>query len=79
MARTPEPDSASSQFFINVKDNLFLDRAKAKDRVGYCVFGKVVAGMDVVDKIRVVKTGSVGRHDDVPTTDVIIRSARLVK
>src|SRR5262249_12947279 len=56
MARTGRPDSATAQFFINTKDNDFLDRAKARDKVGYCVFGKVIEGMDVVDKIRRVKT-----------------------
>src|SRR6516162_7156051 len=57
MARTPRPDSATSQFFVNVKDNAFLDRANAQDRVGYCVFGKVIDGLDVVDKIKAVETG----------------------
>jgi cyclophilin family peptidyl-prolyl cis-trans isomerase len=76
MARTPEPDSATAQFFINVKDNPFLDRAKAADRVGYCVFGKVIDGMDVVDKIKDVETGRRGGHDDVPRQDVVIQSAR---
>jgi peptidyl-prolyl cis-trans isomerase B (cyclophilin B) len=76
MARTPEPDSATAQFFINVKDNPFLDRAKAADRVGYCVFGKVIDGMDVVDKIKDVATGRRGGHDDVPRQDVVIQSAR---
>jgi peptidyl-prolyl cis-trans isomerase B (cyclophilin B) len=76
MARTSEPDSASSQFFINVTDNGFLDRAQARDGVGYCVFAKVVEGMDVVDKIKAVKTTSKGGHGDVPVTDVVIQSAR---
>ena len=75
MARTPAPDSASSQFFINVVDNKFLDRANANDKVGYAVFGKVVEGMDVVDQIRRVETGA----GDVPTKDVLIRSVRRVK
>jgi cyclophilin family peptidyl-prolyl cis-trans isomerase len=79
MARTNQPDSATSQFFINVKDNLFLDRAKARDKVGYAVFGKVISGMDVVDKIKQVDTGSRGGHDDVPVQDVVIRSVRRVK
>ncbi len=74
MARTPAPDSASAQFFINVVDNGFLDKAQATDRVGYCVFGQVTEGMDVVDKIKAVKTRS-----DVPTTDVLITSVRRVK
>jgi cyclophilin family peptidyl-prolyl cis-trans isomerase len=76
MARTNVPDSATAQFFINVKDNNFLDRAKARDKVGYAVFGKVVDGMDVVDKIRRVETASQGGHDDVPVQDVVLRSAR---
>jgi cyclophilin family peptidyl-prolyl cis-trans isomerase len=76
MARTNQPDSASAQFFINVKDNDFLDRAKARDKVGYAVFGKVVDGMDVVEKIRRVETASRGGHDDVPVQDVVLRSAR---
>src|SRR5205085_7288857 len=66
MARTNVADSATSQFFINVKDNDFLDRAQAQDGVGYCVFGKVVDGLDVVDKIKAVKTGNKGGHGDVP-------------
>jgi cyclophilin family peptidyl-prolyl cis-trans isomerase len=76
MARTPVPDSATAQFFINVKDNEFLDRAKAQDKVGYAVFGQVVDGMDVVDKIRRVETGDRGRHENVPVQDVVIRSIR---
>jgi cyclophilin family peptidyl-prolyl cis-trans isomerase len=79
MARTPKPDSATSQFFINVKDNTSLDRAKAGDGVGYCVFGRVIEGMDVVDKIKDVETGSVGMHDDVPKKDVVIKSVKVVK
>jgi peptidyl-prolyl cis-trans isomerase B (cyclophilin B) len=76
MARTPQPDSASAQFFINVVDNKFLDRAQARDGVGYCVFGKVTSGMDVVDKIKAVETGNVGGHGDVPKQDVVIKSVR---
>ena len=76
MARTGVPDSATAQFFINVKDNTFLDKAKARDKVGYAVFGKVTDGMDVVDKIREVQTGNRGGMSDVPITDVIIRTAR---
>ena len=74
MARTNVPDSATSQFFINVKDNPFLNRAGAN--AGYAVFGKVVEGMDVVDQIRRVKTGDVGGHENVPLQDVVIRSVR---
>ncbi len=73
MARTPDPDSATSQFFINTVDNKKLDRANTKDNVGYAVFGRVIDGMDVVDAIRRVKTEEVG---DVPVKDVIIRSVR---
>jgi cyclophilin family peptidyl-prolyl cis-trans isomerase len=76
MARTNRPDSATSQFFINVKDNAFLDRANSRDRVGYCVFGKVIDGMDVVDKIKAVETGNRGGHQNVPTQDVVIKSVR---
>jgi cyclophilin family peptidyl-prolyl cis-trans isomerase len=77
MARTSEPDSATSQFFINVKDNTGLDRENAADKVGYCVFGRVIEGMDVVDKIKGVKTGSKRGHRDVPEEDVVIKSVRL--
>jgi cyclophilin family peptidyl-prolyl cis-trans isomerase len=76
MARTNRPDSATSQFFINVKDNAFLDKANARDRVGYCVFGKVIDGLDVVDKIKAVETGDAGPHQNVPTKDVVIKSIR---
>jgi peptidyl-prolyl cis-trans isomerase B (cyclophilin B) len=76
MARTSDPHSATAQFFINSKDNSFLNKAEAQDGVGYCVFGKVIEGMDVVDKIEAVKTGSRGGHGDVPITDVVIQSVR---
>jgi peptidyl-prolyl cis-trans isomerase B (cyclophilin B) len=76
MARTSDPDSATAQFFINVTDNGFLDKAQARDKVGYCVFGKVTAGMDVVDKIKAVPTGSKGGYQDVPVQDVVILSVR---
>jgi peptidyl-prolyl cis-trans isomerase B (cyclophilin B) len=73
MARTSEPHSASSQFFINVKDNTFLNHtAPNTEGWGYCVFGKVVEGQEVVDKIRKVKTGRREGHDDVPVEDVLI-------
>ena len=78
MARTAVPDSATSQFFINVVDNPRLDYPNP-DGNGYAVFGKVVAGMDVVDKIRKVETGSAGGHQNVPVKPVLIRSATLVK
>lgn len=79
MARTNDPDSATAQFFINVKDNDFLDRAKARDRAGYCVFGKVIEGMDVVDKIKKVETTKKGGHEAVPEEDVVIKSIQREK
>jgi len=76
MARTSDPHSASAQFFINVADNDFLDfRAATSNEYGYCVFGRVVQGQDVVDKIRKVTTGTRGFHRDVPMEDVLITSA----
>lgn len=76
MARTPDPHSASSQFFINVADNDFLNyRAPNAQGWGYCVFGKVTAGTDVVDVIKKVRTGSQAGHQDVPLEDVIIERA----
>ena len=79
MARTSEPHSASSQFFINVKDNDFLDHtAPSSQGWGYCVFGKVVEGQDVVDRIKQAKTGKRGGHADVPVEDVIIERAEVV-
>jgi cyclophilin family peptidyl-prolyl cis-trans isomerase len=77
MARTNDPHSASAQFFINTKNNDFLDYP-GQDGWGYAVFGKVVAGMDVVMKIRQVPTGNVGPYGDVPKQPVIIESATLV-
>ncbi len=78
MARTSIPDSASSQFFVNVGDNDFLNHtAPTSSGWGYCVFGKVVEGMDVVDKIRAVKTTSKAGHSDVPVEAVIIEKASL--
>jgi len=77
MARTSEPHSASAQFFINVKNNSFLDYP-GQDGWGYCVFGKVVEGTDVVDQIRSVKTTRTGMFADVPVDDVIIEKAEVV-
>jgi peptidyl-prolyl cis-trans isomerase B (cyclophilin B) len=78
MARTSIPDSASSQFFINVNDNNFLNHtAPTASGWGYCVFGKVTEGMDVIDKIKAVKTGSRAGHQDVPVEPVIIEKATL--
>ncbi len=80
MARTGDPHSATAQFFINVKNNGFLNYTAANAQgYGYCVFGKVVEGMDVVDAIRKVKTGSRSGFQDVPQEDVIITSAEVVK
>lgn len=79
MARTMDPNSATAQFFINVTDNGFLDAARSQDGNGYAVFGKVVQGMDVVDKIRKVPTGQKGMHGDVPLQPVIIKQATLEK
>lgn len=76
MARTSDPHSASSQFFINVKNNDFLNHtAPSAQGWGYAVFGKVVAGQDVVDRIEKVATGRKGMHDDVPKDDVVIEKA----
>ena len=78
MARTPDPHSATAQFFINVADNDFLNfRAETPDGWGYCVFGKVTDGMDVVDKIKGVDTGNKGYHQDVPLEDVVIESVEV--
>ena len=77
MARTGNPNSATSQFFINVKDNAFLDAANSPDGNGYAVFAHVVSGMDVVDKIRAVETSNKGPFQDVPVTPVLIKKATL--
>lgn len=79
MARTSYPHSATSQFFINVADNDFLNADQAPDGNGYAVFGRVVKGQDVVDKISLVKTGSRGMMNDVPVEPVVIESAKLLK
>jgi cyclophilin family peptidyl-prolyl cis-trans isomerase len=78
MARTMDPHSASSQFFINVKNNPFLDYP-GQDGWGYCVFGKVVKGKEVVDKIKTVPVAGKGMHQDVPAKPVLIESASLIK
>jgi len=78
MARTANPNSATAQFFINVVDNAMLN-APQPDGHGYAVFGKVVGGMDVVDKIRTTATGNRGMHQNVPLTPVVIRNATLLK
>ena len=80
MARTRDPHSATAQFFINVKDNSFLDhRSKDPQGWGYAVFGKVIRGQDVVDQIAAVKTGSRGYYEDVPMQPVIIKRATIVE
>jgi peptidyl-prolyl cis-trans isomerase A (cyclophilin A) len=79
MARTGIPDSATSQFFINVNDNLPLDQANSRDGHGYAVFGKVVSGMDVVDKIKSQPTHTVGGQQNVPVTPVLVRKASVEK
>jgi peptidyl-prolyl cis-trans isomerase A (cyclophilin A) len=79
MARTSDPNSATAQFFINVVDNAFLNAANARDGNGYAVFGRVVAGMEVVDRIKGVPTASRGMHANVPVTPIVIRKATLEK
>ena len=79
MARTMNPNSATAQFFINLKDNSFLDSAQSADGNGYAVFGKVASGMEVVDKIRAVPTTNKGMFQNVPTEPVIIKRATLEK
>jgi peptidyl-prolyl cis-trans isomerase B (cyclophilin B) len=79
MARTSDPHSATAQFFINVADNAFLNHsAPTAQGWGYCVFGKVTAGMDVVDRIKAVATGRSGMHSDVPQDDVVIERAEVL-
>jgi peptidyl-prolyl cis-trans isomerase A (cyclophilin A) len=78
MARTGDPNSATAQFFINVKDNAFLDKAQSQDGFGYCVFGKVTDGMDVVNKIKATPTSNQGgAFVNAPVTPVVIESARV--
>ena len=79
MARTGDPHSATAQFFINTVDNDFLDfKSPSGQGWGYCVFGEVSEGLDIVDKIRAVRTGNKGGHQDVPVDDVIIEKAEVV-
>jgi peptidyl-prolyl cis-trans isomerase A (cyclophilin A) len=78
MARTRDPHSASAQFFINLKDNGFLDYP-GQDGWGYAVFGKVVQGLDVIQKIAKVATGNAGMHQNVPATPIVIESAKLIE
>jgi peptidyl-prolyl cis-trans isomerase B (cyclophilin B) len=80
MARTSEPHSATAQFFINLADNAFLDyKGPSPQAYGYCVFGKVARGMDVVDEIAGVPTGRSGPHENVPSQDVVITRAEVVQ
>ncbi len=79
MARTSDPNSATAQFFINVADNAFLDQPHARDGNGYAVFGRVVDGMDVVDRIRAVPTQASGMHQNLPAKPVTIRKATVEK
>ena len=79
MARTNDPHSATAQFFINIKNNDFLNFTSPNGNGwGYCVFGKVIEGTDVVDKIKAVKTGTSGFHQDVPAQDVVIQKAEVL-
>ena len=79
MARTSDPHSASAQFFINVANNDFLNfRAATTEAYGYCVFGKIVEGREVVDKIKKVTTATRGFHQNVPTEDAVVRKAQAV-
>lgn len=79
MARTMDPHSASAQFFINVSDNDFLDfKSESTQGWGYAVFGQVVAGQDIVDRIKTVRTGRTGMHQDVPVEPVVIQKAEIV-
>jgi len=80
MARTPNPHSASAQFFINVADNVFLNHtAPTPQGWGYAVFGKVIEGQDAIDRIRAVRTGNQGMHQNVPLTPIVINSATVLK
>ncbi|WP_119977060.1 peptidylprolyl isomerase [Shewanella algidipiscicola] len=80
MARTSDPHSATAQFFININDNTFLDfKAESAQGWGYCVFGKVVEGMDVVNKIKAVATGNRGMHQDVPLEAVVIEKVTIAE
>ena len=79
MARTADPDSASAQFFVNLTDNQFLNYVSPDpDQIGYCVFGKVTSGIEVVQKIGLVQTNTVGRNSDVPVKPIIIKSVKLL-
>ena len=79
MARTSDPHSATSQFFINLKDNDFLDKKNAPDNYGYCVFGEVVDGIDIVDEIGMTNTGNKAGHQDVPLEAIIIEKVETIQ
>ena len=79
MARTSDPHSATSQFFINLKDNDFLDKKNAPDGYGYCVFGEVVEGMDIIENIGTVSTGNAGGHGDVPQEPIIVEKVEVIE
>ena len=79
MARTSSPNSATSQFFINLRDNEFLDKANAADGYGYCVFGQVTEGIEIVEQIGVVATGNNAGHSDVPIENVVINSVEVIE
>lgn len=79
MARTMDPDSATAQFFVNLNDNQFLNyQTPDSELIGYCVFGKVTSGMDVIQKIGLTATGNMGRHTDVPIKPIVIKSAKIL-
>ena len=79
MARTADPDSATAQFFVNLGDNQFLNYTGPNpESVGYCVFGKVTSGLEIVQKIGLSATGNMGRHSDVPVKPITIKSAKLI-
>ena len=79
MARTMDPDSATAQFFVNLNDNQFLNYVSPDaELIGYCVFGKVTNGLDVIQKIGLVATGNMGRHTDVPIKPIVIKSAKIL-
>ena len=79
MARTSDPHSATSQFFINLKDNDFLDKKNAPDGYGYCVFGEVIEGMDIVENIGTVSTGNTGGHGDVPQEPIVVEKVEVIE
>ena len=79
MARTSSPNSATSQFFINLRDNEFLDKSNAADGYGYCVFGQVTEGIEIVEQIGVVATGNNAGHSDVPIENVVINSVEVIE